>query len=86
MKLPKPMLPLYNETAGFYSCTVPMLEQFFLTKWLSSGEFERNITRIRKRISDSNTPMVISSGCCCYYSENFFPAFHAPPAMPPITR
>lgn len=57
MILPQSMLSLYNETVGFYSCTVPMLEQFFLAEWLGSGEFERNIARIRKRISDNNTPM-----------------------------
>ncbi|MBQ8927429.1 MAG: PLP-dependent aminotransferase family protein [Oscillospiraceae bacterium] len=49
MLLPERLLPLYERTVGFYSCTVPMLEQFFLTEWLDSGEFERRISRLRHR-------------------------------------
>ncbi len=49
MLLPKKLLPLYESTVGFYSCTVPMLEQFFLSEWLDSGEFERTISRIRNK-------------------------------------
>ncbi|MBR1822620.1 MAG: PLP-dependent aminotransferase family protein [Ruminococcus sp.] len=47
MVLPKNLLPLYEKTVGFYSCTVPMLEQYFLAEWLDSGEFERTINRTR---------------------------------------
>ena len=47
MLLPEKLLPLYEQTVGFYSCTVPMLEQFFLAEWLDSGEFERTINRVR---------------------------------------
>ena len=49
MILPKRLLPLYDRTVGFYSCTVPMLEQYFLAEWLDSGEFERTISRIRNK-------------------------------------
>lgn len=47
MLLPEKLLPLYEQTVGFYSCTVPMFEQFFLAEWLDSGEFERTINRVR---------------------------------------
>ena len=47
MVLPEKLLPLYEETVGFYSCTVPMLEQYFWAEWLDSGEFERTINRVR---------------------------------------
>lgn len=50
MILPSALVPLYNQTVGFYSCTVPMLEQYFLAEWLDSGEFERNISRIRNKM------------------------------------
>ena len=50
MILPKKLLPLYERTVGFYSCTVPMLEQYFLAEWLDSGEFERTISRARNRV------------------------------------
>ncbi len=49
MIIPEKLLPLYREKIGFYSCTVPMLEQYFLADWIDSGEFERNINRIRHR-------------------------------------
>ena len=49
MILPTALISLYQQTVSFYSCTVPMLEQFFLTEWLDSGEFERNISRIRNK-------------------------------------
>ncbi|MDE6540222.1 MAG: PLP-dependent aminotransferase family protein [Ruminococcus sp.] len=49
MLLPENLLPLYREKTGFYSCTVPMLEQYFLADWINSGDFERNINRIRHR-------------------------------------
>ena len=49
MILPDALIPLYQQTVSFYSCTVPMLEQFFLAEWLDSGEFERNISRIRNK-------------------------------------
>lgn len=49
MLLPESLLPLYSEKIGFYSCTVPMLEQYFLADWIDSGDFERNINRIRRK-------------------------------------
>ena len=51
MLLPENMLGLYREKIGFYSCTVPMLEQYFLADWIDSGDFERNINRMRKKFS-----------------------------------
>ncbi|MCM1506804.1 MAG: PLP-dependent aminotransferase family protein [Ruminococcus flavefaciens] len=49
MLLPEHMLPMYAEKTGFYSCTVPMLEQYFLADWIDSGDFERNINRMRHK-------------------------------------
>lgn len=54
MILPCELLSLYNEKAGFYSCTVPVLEQFFLADLLDSGGFERNINRIRHQKNPVN--------------------------------
>ena len=33
---------------GFYSCTVPVFEQYVLAELLNSGDFERHINRIRR--------------------------------------
>ena len=48
MILPKHLVKLYEEKLGFYSCTVSVFEQYVLTELINSGEFERNINRIRR--------------------------------------
>lgn len=53
MLLPEKLLPMYSEKTGFYTCTVPMLEQFFLADLLDSGGFERNINRLRHQKKSS---------------------------------
>jgi GntR family transcriptional regulator/MocR family aminotransferase len=49
MVLPERLLPRFEETLGFYSCSVPLLEQKVLAHLLSAGDFERNINRVRRR-------------------------------------
>lgn len=49
MVLPDRLLPLYQQKAGFYSCTVPTFEQYVLAELISSGDFERHINRIRRQ-------------------------------------
>lgn len=49
MLLPENMLSIYAKKIGFYSCTVPVLEQYFLADWINSGDFERNINRMRHK-------------------------------------
>lgn len=48
MVLPQKLIPIFEDTVGFYSCTVPTFEQYLLTELLTSGTFERNINRIRR--------------------------------------
>ncbi len=49
MVLPPTLLEKFNESLGFYSCTVPVLEQYVLAELIESGNFERHINRIRRR-------------------------------------
>ena len=49
MILPENMVELYNEKLGFYSCTVPVFDQYVLTELLRSGDFERHINRMRRK-------------------------------------
>lgn len=49
MVLPKALAPVYARRLGFYSCTVPSFEQYVLAELLDSGDFERNINRMRRR-------------------------------------
>ncbi|MBQ4046801.1 MAG: PLP-dependent aminotransferase family protein [Clostridia bacterium] len=46
--LPEGLCAPFEEMLGFYSCTVPMFEQFVLAELLNSGDFERHINRVRR--------------------------------------
>ena len=48
MVLPKHLVPVYKEKLGFYSCTVPVFEQYVLAELINSGDFERHINRVRR--------------------------------------
>jgi len=50
MILPDEAGLLFEEKAGFYSCTVPAYEQYVLAEFIASGEFERHINRTRRRL------------------------------------
>ena len=50
MVLPPRFVPLFREKLGFWSCTVPLLEQRVLTELLESGDFERHVNRVRRRL------------------------------------
>ena len=47
MVLPRPLLETYRERLGFYSCTVPAMEQHTLARFLDEGYFESHINRMR---------------------------------------
>lgn len=46
--LPRRLLEQYQETLGFYASTVPALEQYVLSRFLSQGYFEQHLARMRK--------------------------------------
>ena len=48
MLLPQRLLEDFDRLLGFYSCTVPVFEQYVLAELLNSGDFERSINRIRR--------------------------------------
>ena len=48
MVLPRPLLPVFELRAGFYSCTVPAFEQYVLAELIDGGDFERHLNRIRR--------------------------------------
>ena len=49
MIMPKSLVKPFEEKLGFYSCTVPIFEQYVLSELLRSGDFERHINRMRRR-------------------------------------
>jgi len=48
MVLPKTLLAEFERKLGFYSCTVPVFEQYVLAELITSGDFERHINRVRR--------------------------------------
>ena len=47
MVLPPALLEDYHRRLGFYSCTVPAMEQYTLARFLSGGGFETHVNRMR---------------------------------------
>ncbi|MCR5520741.1 MAG: PLP-dependent aminotransferase family protein [Lachnospiraceae bacterium] len=59
MLLPADLLENFKKKLGFYSCTVPLFEQYVLAELLRSGNFERHINRVRrKKRADSSGPHI----------------------------
>ena len=48
MVLPEILVEKFERELGFYSCTVPVFEQFVLAELIRSGDFERHINRVRR--------------------------------------
>lgn len=48
MVLPEELLDTFEKTIGFYSCTVPVFEQYVLAELINNGDFERHINRVRR--------------------------------------
>ena len=48
MVLPKEMVSAFQKKLGFYSCSVPVFEQYVLAELINSGDFERHINRVRR--------------------------------------
>ena len=49
MILPDELLVVYEERLGIFSCSVPVLDQYVLAEYISSGNFERHLNRIRRK-------------------------------------
>ena len=50
MVLPKELVSLFFDKMGFYSCTVPVFEQYVLAEFITKGDFERHINRTRRKL------------------------------------
>ena len=50
MVLPKRLLRRYRNRIGFYSCTVPSLDQYVLAEYISRGYFEKRLNHIRRKL------------------------------------
>ncbi len=53
MILPDKLLETYQKVLGEFSCSVPVLDQYVLAEYISSGNFVRHLNRIRRK---NNSP------------------------------
>lgn len=49
MVLPPDLAKDFEKRLGFYSCPVPIFEQYVLAELIQSGDFERHINRVRRK-------------------------------------
>jgi GntR family transcriptional regulator/MocR family aminotransferase len=49
MVLPQALMERFQQTLGFYSCTVPSFQQYTLARFIERGYLEKHINRMRKR-------------------------------------
>ena len=50
MVLPEELVKPFFDKMGFFSCTVPVFEQYVLAEFILSGDFERHINRTRRKL------------------------------------
>ena len=48
MVLSPDLAELFSRKLGFYSCTVPVFEQYLIAELIESGDFERHVNRVRR--------------------------------------
>ena len=47
--VPESLCAQFEERIGFYTCTVPTLDQYILAELILNGDFERHINRVRRQ-------------------------------------
>ena len=50
MILPDRLNEEYEKKLGFYSCTVPVFDQYVLAEFINNGSFERHLNRRRRKL------------------------------------
>lgn len=53
MILPEKLLNEYDRKLGNFSCTVPVMEQYILAEFIKSGNFERHLNRVRRKMKQN---------------------------------
>lgn len=54
MVLPEKLVEPFVQKTGFYSCTVPVFEQYVLAEFINNGDFERHLNRIRRKLRQAS--------------------------------
>lgn len=50
MILPEKLIPLYKEKLGVFSCSVPVMDQYVLAEFITSGNFVRHLNHVRRNL------------------------------------
>ncbi len=50
MILPEQLLEAYQKTAGQFSCSVPVMDQYILAEFIENGSFERHLNHMRRKM------------------------------------
>lgn len=50
MVLPREKSEALLEKINFYACTVPVFDQMVIAEFIRSGDFERHINRVRRKL------------------------------------
>ena len=66
MILPAGLMERYRAELGHYSCTVSSFEQYTLARFLSRGQFEKHINRMRKFYRARRGRLVTALSGCAY--------------------
>ena len=53
MILPENLIREYDRILGNFSCTVPVMEQYILAEFIKSGNFERHLNRVRRKMKQN---------------------------------
>lgn len=64
MVLPGALMAQFQQKLGFYSCTVPSFEQYTLARFLSRGQFEKHINRMRRFYQSRRNRMIAALQHC----------------------
>lgn len=56
--LPPQLLARLRQRLSFYSCAVPSFEQYTLARFISSGDYERHLNRLRKRYREKRAVLL----------------------------
>ncbi len=56
--LPPRLMEQMEKRLGFYSCCVPTFEQYTLARFIASGDYERHVNRLRKRLRDKRSAIL----------------------------
>lgn len=73
MVLPQELMGLYRKKLSFYSCTVPNFEQYTLARFISEGQLEKHINRMRNHyrgLRDSLISAAAKMPGCSILEEN----------------